>query len=221
MARALYLFPTKALAQDQARALSELVAGSALASLRYGVYDGDTEPGARARLRRHASIILSNPDMLNAGILPNHTQLEHASFGILRYVVLDEAHVYRGIFGSHVALLMRRLRRICADSTAPSRSSSCCSATIANGGRARRAPDRPAGDAGRQGRLAAGPRRFVLWNPPLVDRRTGQARTASTRRRPISWRAGARGNAQHHLCQRARKLAELIYLYARDTLRQR
>ncbi|MHB1319073.1 MAG: DEAD/DEAH box helicase, partial [Anaerolineae bacterium] len=73
MARAIYLFPTKALAQDQARALSELVAGSALANLRYGVYDGDTEPGARARLRRHASILLSNPDMLNAGILPNHT----------------------------------------------------------------------------------------------------------------------------------------------------
>ncbi|MFO7695892.1 MAG: DEAD/DEAH box helicase [Anaerolineae bacterium] len=215
MARAIYLFPTKALAQDQARALSELVAGSALAGLRYGVYDGDTEPGARARLRRHASVILSNPDMLNAGILPNHTNwgtfLRH-----LRFVVLDEAHVYRGVFGSHVALLMRRLRRVAAQyGSAPQ--FVLCSATIANGAEhARRLTGLPVTLIDRDG-SPTGPRQFVLWNPPLMDAARGNRHSINAEAADILVTLVRQG-LRNITFVRARKLAELIYLYARDTL---
>jgi len=106
--RALYLYPTKALAQDQARKLSALRLPSAVPA----VYDGDTPQGQRAQIRRSATIVLSNPDMLHIGILPSHERwaefLHH-----LRFVVLDEAHVYRGVFGSHTAQVIRRLRRLC------------------------------------------------------------------------------------------------------------
>ncbi|MCJ7736212.1 MAG: DEAD/DEAH box helicase, partial [Anaerolineae bacterium] len=215
MARAIYLFPTKALAQDQARALSELVAGSALASLRYGVYDGDTEAGARTRLRRHASIILSNPDMLNAGILPNHTNwttfLRHLDF-----VVLDEAHVYRGIFGSHVALLVRRLRRL-AGQYGASPQFILCSATIANGAEhARRLTGLPVTLIDRDG-SPAGPRRFVLWNPPLMDAARGNRHSINAEAADILVTL-VREGLRNITFVRARKLAELIYLYARDTL---
>ena len=99
-ARALYLFPTKALAHDQLRGLREL-AQHGPDSSRFGTYDGDTPRGVRGRLRREASILLTNPDMLHLGILPNHT-LWADFFANLRFVVLDEAHVYRGVFGSPV-----------------------------------------------------------------------------------------------------------------------
>jgi DEAD/DEAH box helicase domain-containing protein len=105
-ARALYLFPTQALAQDQLRSLRELTEGkpaqSALGNKRFGTYDGDTPQGVRGRLRREASIVLTNHDMLHLGVLPNHT-LWADFFTHLRFMVLDEAHVYRGVFGSHVA----------------------------------------------------------------------------------------------------------------------
>jgi DEAD/DEAH box helicase domain-containing protein len=111
-ARALYLFPTKALAQDQLRALGQLLEGD-LARIRVGVYDGDTPRAARGAIRRRAAIVLTNPDMLHLGILPNH-HLWASFFKNLRYVVLDEAHVYRGVFGSQVGCVLRRLRRVCS-----------------------------------------------------------------------------------------------------------
>jgi DEAD/DEAH box helicase domain-containing protein len=110
-ARALYVFPTKALAQDQLRGLRELTRGD-LDSLRFGTYDGDTSKTSRGRLRQSAHILLTNPDMLHLGILPNHN-LWTGFFTNLRYVVLDEAHVYRGVFGSHVGCVLRRLWRVC------------------------------------------------------------------------------------------------------------
>ena len=109
-ARALYLYPTKALAQDQARALAAFDLGD---RVRSAIYDGDTPREARAQIRRSANVLLSNPDMLHVGILPNH----HAwgeLFANLAVVVIDEAHVYRGVFGSHVANVLRRLLRIAA-----------------------------------------------------------------------------------------------------------
>jgi DEAD/DEAH box helicase domain-containing protein len=132
----LYLFPTKALAQDQLRSLRELTQGElaqlSLGSRRFGTYDGDTPQSVRARLRREASILLTNPDMLHLGILPNHT-LWADFFANLRFVVLDEAHVYRGVFGSHVGCVLRRLWRVCARyGSAPQ--IIACSATIANPG---------------------------------------------------------------------------------------
>jgi DEAD/DEAH box helicase domain-containing protein len=213
-ARALYLFPTKALAHDQLRSLAEL-APPAVGRQSYGTYDGDTSKSARARLRREANILLTNPDMLHLGILPNHT-LWADFFANLRFVVIDEAHVYRGVFGSHVGCVLRRLWRVCAHYGAAPQIIAC-SATIANPGEHLR---RLAGIDPvivEDDSAPAGARDFVLWNPPFVDR----ARTA---RRSANIEA-ARLFA--HLVQsgirtiaftRARRVAELILLYARRIL---
>ncbi len=119
--RALYLFPTKALAQDQLAELHDL---ATRLDDRFGVftYDGDTPSDARKAIRERGHIVLTNPDMLHTGILPHHTRWTRL-FENLRYIVLDELHTYRGVFGSHLANVLRRLRRI-ADSTARIRSSS-------------------------------------------------------------------------------------------------
>jgi len=212
--RALYLFPTKALAHDQLRGLREL-AKHGLENKRFGTYDGDTPRGARGRLRRDAHILLTNPDMLHLGILPNHT-LWASFFSNLRFVVLDEAHVYRGVFGSHVGCVLRRLWRVCAHYGAAPQIIAC-SATIANPGEHlhRLAGVEPV--IIEDDSAPTGVRDFVLWNPPFVDR----ARTA---RRSANIEA-ARLFA--HLVQvgirtiaftRARRVAELILLYARRIL---
>ena len=126
-ARALYLYPTKALAQDQARALA---AFGLQRQIRPAIYDGDTPREARTQIRRRSNVILTNPDMLHVGILPNHPAWADL-FANLAIVVIDEAHVYRGVFGSHVANVIRRLRRVAAAyGTAPRLL--LASATIAN-----------------------------------------------------------------------------------------
>ncbi len=124
-ATALFLFPTKALAQDQLRGLLRLgeLAPSIGARLRTGVYDGDTPQHTRRKLRDEGNAILSNPDMLHAGILPYHPKWSRI-LAHLKFVVVDEVHAYRGIFGSHVANVLRRLRRVCA--TTDRRRSSFC-----------------------------------------------------------------------------------------------
>ncbi len=111
--RALYLFPTKALAQDQLRSLKELGCPELVSSGGCATFDGDTPQSERAGIKRQAKVVLTNPDMLHVGILPNHKSWSRL-FRNLKYVVIDEAHVYRGVFGSHVANIMRRLRRLCA-----------------------------------------------------------------------------------------------------------
>ncbi|MBT4512930.1 MAG: DEAD/DEAH box helicase, partial [Chloroflexi bacterium] len=108
--RALYLFPTKALAHDQLRTLEEL-AQAAKTKVKIATLDGDTPQNERSQIRRSARIVLSNPDMVHLGIIPNHRSWM-AFLGQLKYVVIDEAHAYRGIFGSHVANIIRRLRRV-------------------------------------------------------------------------------------------------------------
>ena len=169
-ARALYLFPTKALAHDQLRGLRELAKGElaqhGLGGRRFSTYDGDTPRGVRGRLRREASILLSNPDMLHLGILPNHT-LWADFFANLRFVVLDEAHVYRGVFGSHVGCVLRRLWRVCAHYGATPQIIAC-SATIANPGEHlhRLAGVEPV--IVEDDSAPAGVRDFVLWNPPFL-----------------------------------------------------
>src|SRR5919202_1390571 len=105
--RALYLYPTKALAQDRARALAELKAPN----VRAGIYDGDTPSERRWQIRKWANVILTNPDMLHVGVLPHHDRWADVLHN-LRYIVVDEAHVYRGVFGSHVGNVLRRLRRL-------------------------------------------------------------------------------------------------------------
>ena len=130
-ARALYLFPTKALSQDQLAELRELASLGEL-DLEAGVYDGDTPAPIRSIIRAAGQIVVTNPDMLHSAILPHHTKWFQL-FEQLRYVVVDEAHIYRGVFGSHVANVLRRLVRICAHYGSKPRIV-CCSATIGNPG---------------------------------------------------------------------------------------
>jgi DEAD/DEAH box helicase domain-containing protein len=173
-ARALYLYPTKALAQDQARALS---AFGLTKRVHPAIYDGDTPREARADIRRTANIVLTNPDMLHVGILPNHAAWAEL-FANLAIVVVDEAHVYRGVFGSHVANVLRRLRRIAAAYGTTPRFL-LTSATIANpielAERLTGLEDVSLIDA--DGSPAPG-RQIAIWNPPLTDEALGKRRSA-------------------------------------------
>ena len=112
-ATALYLAPTKALAADQLTDITAMADGAGIRDARIAVYDGDTPTEQRRWVRRHGTFVLTNPDMLHFGILPGHEQWAHF-FRALRYVVVDECHSYRGVFGSHVSMVLRRLRRIAA-----------------------------------------------------------------------------------------------------------
>ncbi len=168
-ARALYLYPTKALAQDQARALN---AFGMPARIRPAIYDGDTPREARGEIRRKANVVLTNPDMLHVGILPHHQKWADL-FANLAVVVIDEAHVYRGVFGSHVANVLRRLRRIAAAYGTNPRFL-LTSATIANpvelAQRLTGLDDFALID--RDGAPTPA-RQIAMWNPPLIDERQG------------------------------------------------
>ena len=130
-ARALYLFPAKALAYDQLGNLERMVAEAELGEVaRPACYDGDTPTHRRPGVRRNATVVLSNPDMLHQGVLPYHAKWA-GFFANLRYVVLDEIHAYRGIFGSHVAGVIRRLQRVCRHYGSDPQFV-CCSATLGN-----------------------------------------------------------------------------------------
>ncbi len=158
--RALYLFPTKALAQDQLRSLYQLGLEGPVAN----TYDGDTPPGTRAWIRRNSHVVLSNPDMLHLGILPNH-RLWSGFLGRLRYVVVDEAHVARGVFGSHAALVLRRLRRLCAYYGSDPRFV-LTTATIGNPEEHARALTGLPVEGVTEDTSPRGAKTFVLWNPP-------------------------------------------------------
>jgi DEAD/DEAH box helicase domain-containing protein len=172
--RALYLFPTKALAQDQLAELHDL---SRRLNDSFGVftYDGDTPGDARAAIREKGHIVLTNPDMLHTGILPHHTRWQRL-FENLRYIVLDELHTYRGVFGSHLCNVLRRLRRI-ANFYGSSPQFICCSATIANPGElAGRLIESDVEVLDGNGAPAA-EKIFVLYNPPVVNRHLGIRRS--------------------------------------------
>jgi DEAD/DEAH box helicase domain-containing protein len=173
-ARALYLYPTKALSQDQARALNAFGLSK---QVRPAIYDGDTPREARREIRRRANVVLTNPDMLHVGILPHHDSWE-LLFRNLAVVVVDEAHVYRGVFGSHVANVLRRLRRVAAFHGSSPRVL-LASATIAN---PVELAERLTGmdDVGLIDRDGSPtPRRQIaMWNPPLTDEAIGARRSA-------------------------------------------
>jgi len=165
--RALYLYPTKALAQDQARALAELQAPN----VRAAIYDGDTPGERRWQIRRWANVILTNPDMLHVGVLPHHDRWADVLHN-LRYIVIDEAHVYRGVFGSHVGNVLRRLRRL-AGVYGASPQLLFASATIANPGElASSLGGIDASVVERDGAPRA-ERTVALWNPELLDAELG------------------------------------------------
>ncbi len=168
-ARVLYLFPTKALAQDQLAELEALA--RSLPEMRMYTYDGDTPQDARRAVRARANLVLTNPDMLHSGILPHHTKWA-TLFQNLRYVVIDELHAYRGVFGSHLANVLRRLHRICRHyGSAPQ--FIMASATIANPGElARRLLGEPVEEIAESG-APRGDKTFVCFNPPVVNPELG------------------------------------------------
>jgi DEAD/DEAH box helicase domain-containing protein len=169
--RALYLYPTKALAQDQARKLSAL----GLDELRHAIYDGDTPRDDRSAIRRRSNLILTNPDMVHVGILPHHKGWGDF-FASLAWVVVDEAHTYRGVFGSHVANVLRRLRRVAARYGADPRFV-LASATIANPTElAESLVGEPFALVDSDGAPRAR-RRIGMWNPPVIDPRSTTRRS--------------------------------------------
>jgi DEAD/DEAH box helicase domain-containing protein len=172
--RALYLFPTKALAQDQLAELHDL---NQRLENRVGVftYDGDTPTDARKAIREKSHVVLTNPDMLHTGILPHHTRWTRL-FENLRYIVVDELHTYRGVFGSHLCNVLRRLRRI-ARFYGSNPQFICCSATIANPGElASRLIEDNVEVLAANGAPAA-EKTFVFYNPPVVNRALGIRRS--------------------------------------------
>ena len=164
--RALYLFPTKALSQDQQSALNDIVLGDDI-PVKICTYDGDTPGSLRMAARQAGRIIISNPDMLHSGILPNHPKWIDF-FKSLRYIVLDEVHTYRGVFGSHMCNLLRRLKRIAAFYGSDP-IFICCSATIGNPAQLTEAIiERPVTLVDDNG-APSGEKHLVFYNPPLVD----------------------------------------------------
>jgi DEAD/DEAH box helicase domain-containing protein len=212
--RALLLFPTKALAQDQARRLGALAHGLVTPA----IYDGDTPAETRAAVRRSATMLLSNPDMLHAGILPSHERwaeyLHH-----LEYVVLDEAHVYRGVFGSHVAQVLRRLRRLC-DSYGSHPQFIITSATIANPETfAERLTGLPFSVVD-EDQAPRPERTIVFWDPPLVDPARGERRSALAEAAYVTAECILAG-ARVITFAPTRKAAELVYGHVRRRLEDR
>src|SRR2546427_2566993 len=173
-ARAVYLYPTKALAEDQLYEFQTAVEeiGS---DLRAFTYDGDTPQDARKAIRQRAGVVMTNPDMLHSGILPHHTKWAKL-FERLRYVIVDELHYYRGVYGSHVANLLRRLRRIC-EFYGSQPQFICSSATIANPRELAQALTESPFELVDQNGAPAGEKHFVFYNPPVINRQLGIRRS--------------------------------------------
>jgi DEAD/DEAH box helicase domain-containing protein len=210
-ARALYLFPTKALAQDQLASLDRLAAALDV-ELRTYTYDGDTPPEARAAVRNAGHIVITNPDMLHTGILPHHTKWVRL-FENLRYVILDELHTYRGVFGSHVANVLRRLRRVCAFyGSHPI--FICTSATIGNPEElARRHVEDDVVLIDSDG-SPRGEKLVAILNPPAVNAALGIRSSALLYARDLAQRFLASG-IQTICFTRSRMTAELLLTYLR------
>jgi DEAD/DEAH box helicase domain-containing protein len=209
--RALYLYPTKALAQDQLRALGAL----RLPKLRAAIYDGDTAADRRWQVRRWANLILSNPDMLHVGVLPHHDRWGDV-LSNLAYVIVDEAHVYRGVFGSHVANVLRRLRRLARVYGAEPQFL-LASATIANpgelGARLIGAETAVIGDDA----APRAERTVALWNPPVTDEELGLR--ASPLGEASRLLADLVSRELRTLCfAKSRRAAELIHRFTADRL---
>jgi len=209
--RALYLYPTKALAQDQVRALG----GLNVKHIRAAIYDGDTESERRWQVRKWSNLVLTNPDMLHVGVLPHHDRWGDV-LSNLRYVVVDEAHVYRGVFGSHVGNVLRRLRRLARVYGADPQFL-LASATIANPGELALAlTGLDFTVIGADGAPKT-ERTVALWNPPLVDEELGQRASALAEASKLMADLVERG-LRTLVFAKSRRSAELIHKFTADRL---
>ncbi len=212
-ARALYLYPTKALAQDQARALSRF---GLTKEIRPAIYDGDTPRAQRAAIRKRSNLVLTNPDMLHVGILPHHTAWGDL-FSNLAFVVIDEAHVYRGVFGSHVGNVLRRLRRAAAIHGTEPRFL-LTSATIANPvALAQRLTGLDDFSLVDHDTAPQATRRVAMWNPPLLDEQLGVRASALYEAAEVFSELVSSG-ARTICFMKSRKGVELIMRHAADRL---
>src|SRR5258706_3323784 len=212
-ARALYLFPTKALTQDQLSTFTNLTPETW--NLPPAIYDGDTPQKDRSAIRKNARIVLSNPDMLHTGILPHHTNwLEF--FANLKFIVIDEAHTYRGVFGSHVANVIRRLKRV-ANFYGAKPQFILASATIGNPKElAEKLIEEPVTLIDNDG-SARGPRHFIIYNPPLVDESLGLRKSSLLEAVRLA-RELVNSNVQTVVFARSRRSVEIILSYLQGEL---
>ena len=211
-AKALYLFPTKALAQDQVAELLELNKAGDL-GLRAATFDGDTPGDARQAIRLHGDVVVSNPDMLHQAILPHHTKWARF-FENLRYVVIDEVHTYRGVFGSHVANVIRRLKRVCAFYGARPQFI-LCSATIGNAAGHAAALIEDAVEAITESGAPSGDKHILLWNPPVVNPDLGIRASARSQANRIARMAIKAGLKTMVFCQ-SRLMVEVLTKYLKE-----
>ncbi len=211
-ARAMYLFPTKALAEDQLHEFQAAV--DAMGSdLRAFTYDGDTPQDARRAIRERANVIFTNPDMLHSGVLPHHTKWAKA-FENLRYVVIDELHSYRGVYGSHLANLLRRLKRIC-EFYGSSPQFICCSATIANPKELAEALTGLPFELVERNGAPSGDKYVVFYNPPVVNRALGIRRSYLNESRRMARELLERGQ-QTLVFANSRLATEILLTYLKD-----
>jgi DEAD/DEAH box helicase domain-containing protein len=216
--RALYLFPTKALAQDQLAEFSALKQGLPI-DLRVDTYDGDTAPGRRTAIKEAGHVVMTNPDMLHAGILPHHTRWRRL-FSSLEFVVIDELHTYRGLFGSQVANVIRRLKRICAF-YGSSPTFICASATIGNPLQlATSLLEEHDIELVERSGAPRGERRLIFYNPPFLNRAMGVRRSSMLEARRIAapW---IRSGVQTIVFCRSRLQVEVMLSYMRQDLAPR
>jgi DEAD/DEAH box helicase domain-containing protein len=211
-AKALYLFPTKALAQDQVAELLELNRAGEL-GVRAFTFDGDTPADARQAIRVHGDVVVSNPDMLHQAILPHHTKWAQF-FENLRYVVIDELHTYRGVFGSHVANVLRRLKRICAF-YGVSPQFITCSATIGNPREHAEALLGADVHAITTSGAPRGERHVLLWNPPVINPDLGIRASARSQASRIA-RHAIRARLKTIVFAQSRLMVEVLTKYLKD-----
>ncbi|WP_201313490.1 DEAD/DEAH box helicase [Dyella sp. EPa41] len=211
-AKALFLFPTKALAQDQVAELLELNQAGGL-GVKAFTFDGDTPGDARQAIRLHGDIVVSNPDMLHQAILPHHTKWAQF-FENLRYVVIDEVHTYRGVFGSHVANVLRRLQRVCAF-YGVSPQFILCSATIGNPAEHASALIEQPVTAISESGAPVGEKHVLLWNPPVVNPDLGLRASARSQSNRIA-RTAIRAGLKTLVFAQSRLMVEVLTKYLKD-----
>jgi DEAD/DEAH box helicase domain-containing protein len=213
--RALYLFPTKALAQDQKSELNEIIAEMGVQLNSY-TYDGDTSPAIRQKVRKAGHIVITNPDMLHSAILPHHTKWV-SLFENLKYIVIDELHIYRGIFGSHVANVIRRLKRIC-QFYGSNPQFICTSATIAN---PKELAETLTGTSMEEISINGAPsskKHFIFYNPPIVNKPLNIRKSATLEVRRLAGHF-LKNKIQTIVFARSRVRVEIILTYLQELIK--